>query len=96
MIGMGIISKESIKAYRKQFTDSACGYNDASNIMIVCPNHHSIIHDRNPEFNTKEKTYKYPNGYVEVLKLNSQCGYVSAFNPSGDAVAKKVVDKLVI
>ena len=44
--------------------------NDASNIMIVCPNHHSIIHDRNPEFNTKEKTYRYPNGYVEGLMLN--------------------------
>ena len=44
--------------------------NDASNIMIVCPNHHAIIHDRNPEFNAKEKTYKYPNGYVEGLRLN--------------------------
>ena len=44
--------------------------NDASNIMIVCPNHHSIIHDRNPKFNAKEKTYRYPNGFVEGLKLN--------------------------
>ena len=44
--------------------------NDASNIMIVCPNHHAIIHDRNPEFNGKDKTYKYPNGYVEGLALN--------------------------
>ena len=24
--------------------------NDASNQMIVCPNHHSIIHDANPVF----------------------------------------------
>lgn len=44
--------------------------NDASNIMIVCPNHHAIIHDRNPEFNNKEKTYRYPNGFVEGLALN--------------------------
>lgn len=44
--------------------------NDASNIMIVCPNHHAIIHDRNPEFNEKDKTYRYPNGYVEGLALN--------------------------
>ena len=44
--------------------------NDASNIMIVCPNHHGIIHDRNPVFNVRDKTYKYPNGYVEGLALN--------------------------
>ncbi|MCR4884366.1 MAG: hypothetical protein K6A68_12390 [Clostridiales bacterium] len=44
--------------------------NDASNIMIVCPNHHGIIHDRNPEFNMRDKTYTYPNGYVEGLVIN--------------------------
>lgn len=44
--------------------------NDASNIMIVCPNHHTIIHDGNPVFNGKEKTYRYPNGLVEGLQLN--------------------------
>ncbi len=44
--------------------------NDASNILVVCPNHHTIIHDRNPVFNGKEKAYHYPNGYAEGLKLN--------------------------
>lgn len=44
--------------------------NDAANIMIVCPNHHTIIHDRNPVFNAAEKTYRYPNGFVEGLALN--------------------------
>ena len=44
--------------------------NDAANIMIVCPNHHAVIHDRNPVFNSKQKTYRYPNGLVEGLKLN--------------------------
>lgn len=44
--------------------------NDADNIMIVCPNHHGIIHDRNPQFDKKKKTYTYPNGYCEGLKLN--------------------------
>ncbi len=44
--------------------------NDASNIMIVCPNHHAVIHDRNPEFNVRNKTYRYPNGFVEGLVLN--------------------------
>ena len=44
--------------------------NDATNIMIVCPNHHGIIHDMNPKFNTRDKTYKYPNGYIEGLSIN--------------------------
>ena len=35
MIGMGIISKESIKAYRKQFTDSACGYSIPNGCLRV-------------------------------------------------------------
>lgn len=28
--------------------------NDSNNQMIVCPNHHSIIHDVNPVFNRKK------------------------------------------
>lgn len=44
--------------------------NNSSNQLIVCPNHHGIIHDTNPVFNRKNLTYKYPNGLVEGLKLN--------------------------
>lgn len=44
--------------------------NNADNIMILCPNHHGIIHDRNPEYNKNDKTYRYPNGYSEGLMLN--------------------------
>ena len=44
--------------------------NDADNILIVCPNHHSIIHDRNPVFDRRSKVYRYPNGYTEGLALN--------------------------
>ena len=44
--------------------------NDVSNILIVCPNHHGIIHDCNPRFDRKKCTYKYPNGYEEGLQLN--------------------------
>ena len=44
--------------------------NDASNVLIVCPNHHGIIHDRNPVFDFQKKIYRYPNGYQEGLKLN--------------------------
>jgi predicted restriction endonuclease len=44
--------------------------NNADNIMVICPNHHSIIHATNPIFDRKEKLFRYPNGYVEGLKLN--------------------------
>ena len=45
--------------------------NNADNIMVVCPNHHAIIHATNPIFDRKRKIFKYPNGYEEGLKLNS-------------------------
>lgn len=44
--------------------------NNANNIMIVCPNHHAIIHDLNPTFDFTQKKFHYPNGYVEGLAIN--------------------------
>ena len=44
--------------------------NNTENIMVVCPNHHGIIHDQNPVFDRKNKLFRYPNGYEEGLKLN--------------------------
>lgn len=44
--------------------------NDASNQIIVCPNHHSIIHDVDPVFNRNKLLYRYSNGYEEKIILN--------------------------
>lgn len=44
--------------------------NDLDNLLIVCPNHHRIIHSANPTFDREKKIYTYPNGYSEGLKLN--------------------------
>jgi predicted HNH restriction endonuclease len=44
--------------------------NDANNQMILCPNHHSIIHDVNPVFDRKRLIYIYKNGLEEKLMLN--------------------------
>ena len=44
--------------------------NDANNQMILCPNHHSIIHDVNPVFDRKKMVYKYSTGMEERLSLN--------------------------
>lgn len=44
--------------------------NNMNNIMVVCPNHHSIIHDVNPHFDRNQKIYIYKNDFREELKLN--------------------------
>ncbi len=44
--------------------------NAASNLLIVCPNHHRIIHAANPTFDRERKSFLYPNGLEEILKLN--------------------------
>jgi len=48
--------------------------NDSDNIMIVCPNHHRIIHSVNPEFYDTGLYFLYPNGLKEVLKINRHIG----------------------
>ena len=44
--------------------------NDANNKMIVCPNHHSVIHDANPIFIRKKMVYRYDNGMEEKIMVN--------------------------
>lgn len=44
--------------------------NDASNQMVVCPNHHRIIHDANPVYDRNRHLYVYPNGIEQKLVLN--------------------------
>ena len=44
--------------------------NDANNQMIICPNHHSIIHDANPVFDRKRLLYRFDNGVEEVIRIN--------------------------
>ncbi|GHT68744.1 hypothetical protein FACS189452_08910 [Bacteroidia bacterium] len=44
--------------------------NNADNIMVICPNHHGIVHATNPVFNRETKLFTYPNGLSEGLKLN--------------------------
>lgn len=44
--------------------------NDASNQIILCPNHHSIIHDVDPVFDRTRLLYTYANGVEEKLVIN--------------------------
>ncbi len=45
--------------------------NDAGNIIILCPNHHSVIHRVNPVFNREKVMFEYGNGFKEKVRLNS-------------------------
>jgi len=41
----------------------------SENIVVVCPNHHRVIHTTNAHFDRKSLTYEYPNGLHEQLIL---------------------------
>ena len=51
----------------KEFTRSQ--NNDSTNIIIISPNYHRIIHKNNPHFNRKKFQFEFPNGEVLRLKL---------------------------
>lgn len=52
----------------RPFTESL--NNDTSNIMILSPNYHSIVHKASPRFNRKTLSFEFPNGLIEKVKLN--------------------------
>ena len=43
--------------------------NDSTNIIIISPNYHRIIHKNNPHFNYKRFQFEFDNGEVIKLKL---------------------------
>ena len=43
--------------------------NDSTNIIIISPNYHQIIHKNNPRFNRKKFQFEFENGEVLRLKL---------------------------
>lgn len=43
--------------------------NDSTNIIIISPNYHRIIHKNNPIFNRKKYQFEFPNGEILKLKL---------------------------
>lgn len=44
--------------------------NDYSNIIILSPTYHRIIHKANPMFNHESLAFEFPNGLVERVKVN--------------------------
>lgn len=52
--------------------------NDSTNIIIISPNYHRIIHKNNPRFNRKKFQFEFQNGEVLRLRLyeHLKIGYV--------------------
>ncbi|NLY71826.1 MAG: HNH endonuclease, partial [Clostridiales bacterium] len=44
--------------------------NNADNQIIICPNHHRIIHKAKPVFDRKNLRFVYHNGIEENIVLN--------------------------
>ncbi len=44
--------------------------NDTSNIIILSPSYHRIIHQVAPIFNREQLTFEFPNGLIEKVKLD--------------------------
>jgi hypothetical protein len=45
------------------------GLDISKNIIVICPNHHRIIHKTDAKFDRSRLLYKYPNGLEERLLL---------------------------
>ena len=46
------------------------GDNDRSNLVVLCPNHHAIVHRDDPPFDHGRLAFSFANGAVEALRLN--------------------------
>ncbi len=44
--------------------------NNASNIIILCPNHHRAIHKLKPQYDPNRMVFIYPDGTEEQISLN--------------------------
>jgi len=53
--------------------------NDVSNLMVLCPNHHRIVHATHATFQTNKLAFRYPNGLEERLKINYHLGSRMSF-----------------
>lgn len=43
--------------------------NDAANIIVLCPNHHRLIHKMNPKFDKERGCFVFSDGTIEEIKI---------------------------
>ena len=54
------------------FTESM--NNDTTNIIILSPSYHRIIHKAKPDWDSRNLSFRFPNGLVDKVKLNRHLG----------------------
>lgn len=59
-----VIEAHHIQPFSESFN------NNFDNIMVLCPNHHRVVHTYHGEFHRRSREFIYPNGYREALSLN--------------------------
>ncbi len=52
----------------------------SGNVIVLCPNHHRIVHATNAEFNRPTLEYQYPNGLRERLLLPDHLSSAPGFD----------------
>ena len=59
------------------FTESM--NNDTSNIIVISPSYHRIIHKAKPIFDRNDLAFRFPNGLIEKIKIDKhlRCGSYS-------------------
>ena len=62
--GVNIAEAHHIKYFSKSVDNSS------DNLLILCPNHHSLIHILNPKFDYDELQYIYPDGKTDKIILD--------------------------
>lgn len=50
------------------FTESM--NNDTSNIIVISPSYHRIIHKAKPKFDRNNLAFHFPNGLIEKIKID--------------------------
>lgn len=53
----------------------------SGNIVVLCPNHHRIVHTTNAEFDRSLLAYRYPNGLREPLLLPDHLTKAPGYEP---------------
>ena len=63
------VDEDICEAHHIEFF-SASKNNDSANIIILCPNHHRLIHKLNPNYDADQQVFIYPDGRTEDIKIN--------------------------
>jgi 5-methylcytosine-specific restriction protein A len=53
------------------------GRDVSKNLLVLCPNHHRIVHATHAEFDHARLLYKYPNRYEERVRLTDHLTFVN-------------------